>query len=60
MSKTDKLLRLREVAKYLKIGNSTVWYYCKKGLLRPIKLSSRVTVWKQSDLDAFIASREVV
>ena len=60
MSKTDKLLRLREVAKYLNIGNSTVWYYSKIGLLHPIKLSSRVTVWKQSDLDALIASREVI
>ncbi|SFV71595.1 hypothetical protein MNB_SV-13-1489 [hydrothermal vent metagenome] len=55
--KQDKLFRVKEVAEYLAIGKSTAWYLSKKGLLHPIKLSERVTVWKQSDLDAFIASR---
>jgi len=53
----EKLHRVGSVAEYLAIGKSTVWFLSKKGLLHPIKLSERVTVWKQSDLDAFIASR---
>jgi len=53
----DKLHRVGSVAKYLAMGKSTIWYLSKRGVLHPIKLSPRVTVWKQSDLDAFIASR---
>jgi len=53
----DKLHRVGSASEYLAMGKSTIWYLSKKGLLHPIKLSDRVTVWKQSDLDAFIASR---
>jgi len=52
-----EMKRVKEVAEYLGIGVSTVWYYAKQGLLKPIKLSPRVTVFKKSDIDAFIASR---
>lgn len=52
-----EIMRAKEVAEYIGIGHSTVWLYCKRGLLKPIKLSSRVTVFKKSDVDAFIASR---
>jgi predicted DNA-binding transcriptional regulator AlpA len=47
-----KNMRAKEVSKYLDIGLSTVWLYAKKGLLKPIKLSERVTVFKKSDIDA--------
>ena len=64
MSKTEKYiqkenLRAKEVAEYIGIGLSTVWLYAKQGLLKPINLSPRVTVFKKSDIDAFITSREV-
>ena len=55
--KTDKLFRLQEVAEKLCVGKSTIWYYSKKGLLHPKKLSDRVTVWTESDINNFIASR---
>ena len=50
-------MRAKEVAEYLGIGLSTVWLYAKQGLLKPINLSPRVTVFRKSDTDAFIASR---
>lgn len=50
-------MRAKEVAEYIGIGLSTVWLYSKRGLLKPINLSPRVTVFKKSDIDAFIASR---
>ena len=53
----DKLHRVGSVSEYLAMGKSSIWALSAKGLLHPIKLSERVTVWKQSDLDAFIASR---
>jgi len=65
MSQTEKYiqrenLRAKEVAKYIGIGLSTVWAYSASGLLKPIKLSPRVTVFKRSAIDAFITSREGV
>ena len=62
MSKTERhiqieTMRAKEVADYIGIGLSTVWLYAKQGLLKPINLSPRVTVFKKSDIDAFIASR---
>lgn len=56
-NKQIEIMRAKEVAKYIGIGLSTVWLYSKRGLLKPIRLSSRVTVFKKADIDAFIASR---
>ena len=50
-------MRAKEVAEYLGIALSTVWLYAKQGLLKPINLSPRVTVFRKSDIDGFIASR---
>ena len=50
-------LRAKEVSEYIGIGLSTVWLYAKQGLLKPINLSPRVTVFKKADIDALIASR---
>lgn len=53
----ENLLRVKEVAEKLSIGQSTVWFYCKKGIIPyPLKLSQRVSVWKQSDIEAFVAN----
>lgn len=46
--------RPKEAAEYLGVGMSTVWYYSKQKKLHPIKLSSRVTIFKKEDLDSFI------
>jgi prophage regulatory protein len=54
-------LRDKDVAEMLSIGRSSVWRMAKEGKLpAPIKLSQRVTVWKLSDIEAFIASKEAV
>jgi len=53
----DKLVRDIGVAEALHIGRSTVWHYVRIGKLpKPIKLSSRVSVWRESDIQAFIDS----
>lgn len=55
---TLQLLRDKDVAQLLSIGKSTVWLYASNGTLpKPTKLSDRVSVWKLSDIEAFIASR---
>lgn len=51
----DKLLRLPQVAEKLGVSKSTVWLYSRNGTLpKPTKLSPRVTVWKESDVQALI------
>lgn len=54
----NQYLRDKQVAEMLTIGRSSVWRMAKEGKLpKPIKLSERVSVWKLSDIEAFIASR---
>lgn len=49
-------LRAKQAAAYLGIGISTLWRWSNEGRLpRPIRLSSRCSVWPQTALDAFLA-----
>lgn len=53
----EKLLRVTQVSEALSIGKSTVWLYAKQGRLpKPIKLSERVSVWRESDIEVFVDS----
>jgi len=47
-------MRAKEAHKYLGVGLSTLWYYVKQGKIKAYRLSDRVTIFKKSDLDAFI------
>ena len=50
-----RLIRIKEVMNKTGIARSTVWYMVKKGTF-PIsrKVSPRVTVWVESEIDTFI------
>ncbi len=51
----QKLLRPKEVAEILGIGESTLWVWVQKGILPPPqKLSPRVTVFKKADIDRMV------
>jgi len=50
----SRTARAKQVAIYLGIGLSTVFYYARIGKLTPIKLSSRVTVFSMDEVDALI------
>ena len=53
-----KLLRVKQVAEVTGLGVSTIWEYAKDGKFpKPHKLSTRVTVWKHEDVDAWIDSK---
>ncbi len=56
MSETGiRLIRIKEVMNKVGIARSTVWYLVKKGEFpRPRKVSPRVTVWVESEIDEFI------
>ncbi len=54
----EKFIRLPEVMDTTGLARSTVWLWIKDGKLpKPIKLSSRVTVWKKSDIDKWVESK---
>ena len=48
-----RMLRAKEVAKVYGIGLSTVWHYAKLGLITPIKITHKVTVFDVKELDLF-------
>ena len=50
------LVRPREAAAILRVSKSTFWRYVQIGLLpKAIKLTPRCSVWRLSDIDAFVA-----
>lgn len=54
----EQLLRIPEVMRLTGLARSTVWLFVKDNKLpKPIKLSPRVTVWKKSELDAWIENQ---
>ena len=55
----DRLIRLPEVIQLIGIGKSTVWLWVsQKRFPEPIRLSSRTTVWKLSEINHWIESRD--
>jgi len=51
----EKLIRLPQVMDLTGLARSTVWLWVKEGKLpKPFKLSQRVTVWKESEIMAFV------
>ena len=53
-----KLLRLPQVMELTAAARSTIWKWVKDGEFpQPFKLSPRVTVWRESDIEAWIESK---
>jgi len=56
----EKFIRITGVMEQTGLAKSTIWAWVKKEQLpKPLKLSSTVTVWKQSDLNRWIEERQV-
>lgn len=57
MKTTLKLLRISEVSEKTTLAQSTLWLKISKGEFpKPAKLSPAISVWKESDIDAWIES----
>lgn len=51
----EKTYRVTGVSERLSVSKSTVWLYVRQGkLAKPRKLSPRVSVWMESDIQAFL------
>jgi len=54
-NRSVRLIRIKDVMNKTGIARSTVWYMVKKGTFpAPRKVSPRVTVWVESEIDEFI------
>jgi len=54
-------MRATQASTFLACGKSTLWLWVKQGKIKAYKLSDRVTIFKRSELEAFInAGVEVV
>ena len=50
-----RVLRAKDAAAFLALGESTFWKWVKDGRLpQGIRLSARATIWRIADLEAFI------
>jgi excisionase family DNA binding protein len=47
-------MRANIAHKYLGVGLSTLWLWVKQGKIKAYKISDRVTIFKRSELDAFV------
>ena len=55
MEKNKKFIRINSVMEKTGLAKSTVWAWVKENRIpAPIKLSPRVTVWIESELDEWI------
>lgn len=54
----EQFYRVAKVAEILgNLSQSTVWLYTRQGKLKATKLSPKVTVWRDSDIRAFVQSQ---
>ena len=50
-------LRIKDVMKKTGIAKSTIWLWVSEGKFpKPIKLSPRITVWDEKEIDNWISS----
>ena len=57
MDSSIKLLRISDVANKTTLAKSTLWIKISKGQFpKPIKISPAISVWKESEVDAWIES----
>jgi prophage regulatory protein len=61
-SRPKRALRAAQVAEKLGVSVPTIWRYCRINpkFPRPSKLSERVTVFDEQELDDFLLSKQAV
>lgn len=58
MEMSTKLLRINDVSKKTTLAKSTIWLKMSQGNFpKPGKLGPSINVWKESDIDSWIASK---
>jgi excisionase family DNA binding protein len=55
--RSERLLKIPEVAKRLGIARWTAWDYCRSGILPHIRLTSRTIRVSEADLEDYLRNR---
>ncbi len=55
----DDLLPLKEVRRFLRISNVTLWKWVKQGRISVVKLSARKVYVRKQELERFIQESEI-
>ncbi len=51
-------LREKQVRELVPVAHSTLWEWVEQGIFpKPVKLSARVTVWRRSEVQAWIETK---
>lgn len=59
MENQHKVLRLPAVIDRVGLGRASIYAYMERGdFPRPIKIGDRAVAWRESDVNAWLASRE--
>jgi len=57
-NREERFLRLPEVVRRVGVAKSSIWLWAREGKFpKPLKISPRVTCWRESEIAAWIASR---
>jgi predicted DNA-binding transcriptional regulator AlpA len=48
-----KTLRLKQAVARYGVGRTTMWALAARGVLHPVRVSKRVTLWRVDELDAY-------
>lgn len=52
--------RVAELAEALRLSKATIWRLSKKGTFpKPLKLTENCTCWNNSDINAWLRSKEI-
>jgi prophage regulatory protein len=57
-NREERFIRLPEVVRRVGISRSSVWLWVRQGRFpRPVRVGPRVTCWRESEVDRWIAER---
>lgn len=58
MDELEKLYRIEELCRYMRVSRNTVRYFINTGALKAVRLSKQNIRFTRSDVEAFIESRK--
>lgn len=55
---TKKYLRVADIIRLYPIGKNSIYNYCKKGFIKPIKVTKGITVYDANEIEAFFSGKK--
>lgn len=55
---SKKYLRVADIIRLYPIGKNSIYNYCKKGFIKPIKVTKGITVYDANEIEAFFSGKK--